>query len=110
MATTTHSPAPWVRPTDRRDRWICSALASGARIGVCMMPKPSDFSEDLSRMIEHGQRIAADMALIAAAPELLAALEDVLPLIADTIRHDPQAAGHPRVQAALAAIAKAKDA
>lgn len=101
--TTTHTPGPWQAPTDRRERWI-----RGDRgLGVCLLPRPGDLSENLSRKIEHAFRIAADASLIAAAPALLAALRDLLPHLPDAWS-EPGAGMCGRVQAARAAIAKAE--
>ena len=84
-----HTPGPWLkmRASGPAPRWTVEAPASGVRIAVDYGDGPAGHSE-------------ANMALVAAAPDLLAALERIA-------EDDPFSVGMPG-RVARAAIAKAR--
>ncbi len=85
---TKHTPGPWIVEDDKRDDYMMTIRSSGAgRLGVAYCAKD-------------------DARLIAAAPELLAALRRALPLIE---WHDGRSDRHDEIiDAAYAAIEKAE--
>ena len=80
-----HSPAPWTAPAAKGDRWLRDAHGSG----VAQLPAPRPASPSFPHLeAESGARIAADARLISAAPDMLAALVDVLArVVADRRAH-----------------------
>ena len=86
---TTHTPGPWE----------ITRQTHGLSVGGHCSPDDSDM--EYVCFIEDHHREGANSHLIAAAPDLLAALEGLLPMWGSGIKE-------PHVEAARAAIAKAK--
>lgn len=88
-----HTPGPW-RTND---------LITGGTV-ILHNAKPGY----RARLDDAGRFSAEDAALIAAAPDMLAALEGILASFHESIRTDLELANFPALAAVAAAIAKAK--
>jgi hypothetical protein len=102
MTNTKHTPGPWhfrALPDDchvvESRAWNPADGGSAANLDVC----------DGQTIHVYGKQAAADAALIAAAPDLLAALQDLTAQVTNYINSDE--CELPDVTAALAAVAKA---
>ncbi len=90
-----HTPAPWTADGYHNEYYASISVKAGGR-GVCAIS---------SAIKRPGAESAANARLIAAAPDLLAALEELLPAAARSIQGTTD--GEPILQAARAALAKA---
>lgn len=117
---TKHTPGPWSlgRPDSQgQDAYMCEVMTAyatkseGASIGcydvICRTWSPREICASLRLSREE---CFANARLIAAAPDLLSALEDLLPMFADWHKEFPDDVGDKEgtaLDAARAAIAKA---
>ncbi len=95
-----HSPGPWAVNPD----WHGEILSGKMLVAVVLSTgqRGQTWTIDFDTPMEHGQGFEANCRLIAAAPELLAALEWLETYLRDTPHHNAPAAANARK-----AIAKA---